>query len=355
MVRTMMRSRAAGLVLGFLMLAGITAGHAAEADRPAPGLLQVYELVRTNVAGLTEDELNRKAVRALVDALGPNVSLVDGESAGGAEDTGIAKTDVYDGPVGYVRIGVLTDQAASEARTWFEQTNRTNRLRGVVLDLRFATGRNYEAAAALAELFARKETTILDWGEGPRRVTSKAPAIGVPAAVLVNRQTTGAAEAVAAVMREIGAGLLLGTRTAGQAMVYRDFKLENGQTLKVAAAPVRLGNGEALGMGGVKPDIRVEVDPKDERLYLEDPFASLARPDAAVAPGGAAARNGRRARFGEAELIRERSEGLDPAEVPLPERTVTDAPVVMDPVLARALDLLKGLAVVRGEQSPGPK
>jgi hypothetical protein len=50
----------------------------------------------------------------------------------------------------------------------------------------------------------------------------------------------------------------------------------------------------------------------------------------------------------EAELVREHREGADlDAEPAAGREPEPEKPVVRDPVLARALDLLKGLAVVR--------
>ena len=63
----------------------------------------------------------------------------------------------------------------------------TNKLEGVVLDLRYAAGDDYASAAATAELFIKKEQPLLDWGTGMVRSKDKSDAISVPVAVLVNR------------------------------------------------------------------------------------------------------------------------------------------------------------------------
>ena len=48
--------------------------------------------------------------------------------------------------------------------------------------------------------------------------------------VLVNGETTGAAEALAAALREADAGLIIGNPTAGLAMTTMDFPLEKRRT-----------------------------------------------------------------------------------------------------------------------------
>ena len=129
----------------------------------------------------------------------------------------------------------------------------------MILDLRYAAGDDYASAAATAELFVKKDQPLLNWGNGMVRSKEKSDAISLPVAVLVNRQTAGAAEALAAVLRETGAGLILGSRTAGQAMIAQEFPLKNGERLRIATAPIQLGDGSALSAQGLKPDIAVEV------------------------------------------------------------------------------------------------
>ena len=102
-------------------------------------------------------------------------------------------------------------------------------------------GDDYASAAATAELFIKKDQPLLDWGTGMVRSKENSDAISLPVAVLVNRQTAGAAEALAAVLREAGAGLILGSRTAGQAMIAQEFPLKNGERLRIATAPIQAG------------------------------------------------------------------------------------------------------------------
>ncbi len=71
-------------VVGNLLLASAlvtfcypNALRAAESEsRPAPDLQEVYQLIRAHLKGVTDSELNRTAVQALVSSLSPRVSLV---------------------------------------------------------------------------------------------------------------------------------------------------------------------------------------------------------------------------------------------------------------------------------------
>ncbi|HEX3989510.1 MAG TPA: S41 family peptidase, partial [Verrucomicrobiae bacterium] len=172
-------------------------------------------------------------------------------------------------------------------------------------------------------------------------------AILMPVAILINSQTAGAAEALGAALREAGAGLILGSVSSGQASVFKEIPLSNGDKLRVAVAAVIVGDGKLL-TNGVAPDIAIDSSLQDEKAYLQDPYKNL-HPEFAQAGNGRNVSVSPRPRFNEAELVREHKAGLDTEEEtddagPVPAEPT--APVVADPTLSRALDLLKSLAVV---------
>jgi hypothetical protein len=340
-----------------LMLAGAFSLPAEPAD-PAPNFKQVYDLIREHLTGINEAELNRAAIEGLLSNLGPRVLLIGkAEPASAQEIVTVTRTSLFEGGIGYVRVGRVAAGLEQAVQKAWQDLGATNKLNGLVIDLRFAGGTDYAAAASTADLFARKEQPLLDWGQGMVRSKEKTEGPALPLGVLVNHQTAGAAEALAAVLREIGAALILGTRTAGQAMIAQDYPLQNGEQLRIATSPIDLGDGSHLSSQGVKPDIAVEVSATDERAFYEDPFRELPRGGLPVAASSgvsgptASANRPRRPRFNEAELVRERRDGVvgDPEAVAAsgdPEK-----PAVRDPVLARALDFLKGLSVIRQTRS----
>jgi hypothetical protein len=112
---------------------------------------------------------------------------------------------------------------------------------------------------------------------------------------------------------------------------------------------VKLAGGTPLPATGVVPDIQVTVSAADERAYWNDPYSVPAHTLAATnTVGGVTNRPVRRTRTNEADLVRARREGLDPHDENLrPREPEPELPVIRDPALGRAVDLLKGLAVVR--------
>ncbi len=318
---------------------------------PAPDFQEVYELIRAHLAGVSESDLNRTAVQGLIAGLSPRVTLEPGgnpplEIAGGPL---VKATNTFDGAVGYLRVSRVGQGLAKAVRDAFQAIS-TNKLSGLVLDLRFVAGNDYAEAADTADLFVSKERPLLNWGNGVAHSKEKSDAITLPVAVLINGQTSRAAEALGAVLRETGVALLLGGRSAGQAMVAQEYPLKNGQRLRIATASIQVGESGLLSSQGVKPDINVEVSSADERAYFADAYKVLSQTNFAAASGQQSSTNRlRRPRFNEAELVRERREGgiseFDPSLAPT--EAEAEKPLVRDPALARAIDVLKGLAVVR--------
>jgi hypothetical protein len=175
-------------------------------------------------------------------------------------------------------------------------------------------------------------------------------------------------------LHHAGAGLIIGNPTAGEAATFKEFPLRNGERLRIAMTPVKSGNGPAVPSGGLQPDIAVTVSADDERAFWENPYASPAQTN--NRPG--AATNNLLPfvdHTSEADLVLQkrhegktigtfeshtrdmdlpgpgiiRRSGDDNAgdENSAPARAAEpQKPVIRDPVLARAVDLIKGLAVV---------
>lgn len=314
----------------------------------APELEQVRQLIRANLTGITDAELDRYAFDGLLHGLRGKVKLVDPQSnLVGAPN--IARHTVLDAGVAYLRVRTVALGLADEVASLYQALAATNQLKGLVIDLRFAEGDDYLAATTVANLFVAEERELLDWGRGMMKSTAKTNALDGPVAVLVNNETAGAPEALAALLRETGVGLLLGNATRGAAMTTKEFPLANGQRLRIASTPVKLAGDLIIPLSGVTPDIQVAVTVADERAYLSDPFTAITSA-ATNSTNSVTATNrvARRTRTNEADLVRARREGINLADEPAFPREPEPEPILIrDPALARAVDLLKGLAVVR--------
>ena len=342
------------IVTSVAALTGAGAASSAAAE-PEPGsFAEVYNLIRANLTGVTTAELDRAARQGLLNEFQSQVSLLPKTAI--SEITGtelLSKTNLFDDTYAYLRVARVEPGLAELLRSSYEKVGADKRLKGLVLDLRFARGQDYATAVKVADRFVDTEKPQLTLAGAQLRSTTKTDAWTIPVVVLMNRQTSGAAEALAALLRYDHVGLLLGTATAGEARLFKEFVLGDGQRLRIATGVVGLGESETLPAKGVLPDIPVEVSLAEERAYLADAYREPLR-GAGFESGSTGTNALPRRRLNEAELVRRQREGLNPDDDSSASKARVNElakPVVRDPALARALDLLKGLAVVNGNRA----
>jgi carboxyl-terminal processing protease len=319
----------------------------AAADEGKPlNFEEVFNLIRTNITDMTEEELNRTAAIGLIKELGTKVQLVttNAEAATQPPDA-ITKRAVFEEHFGYIRIRSVDERLPSDFHQTLTRLVTSNALKGLVLDLRYAEGTNYEAAAAVADEFVKAGEALVRLGAKEIRGTDQTKTIQLPTAILVNNETRAAAEAIAAILRESAAGLIIGKRTAGEARLFEIFTLRSGQQLRVGKVPVEVGAGKAIPASGIVPDIDVPVDPTEEKFFYLDPYRERKLLASGASTNEVAGATNRTRRLNEAELVRRHRGEIDFNEETPPARA--EVPVINDPTLGRALDFLKGLAILQ--------
>ena len=291
---------------------------------------EIYQVIRANLTGLDLDQFEKEAIRGLLRRTDGSAELVR------KKNPEMSLTDasrIFDETYGYLRVRNVEAGLAAAIRVGFADLHPKGELTGLMLDLRFATGRDYAAAVLAANQFVNNDRTQLVVGERHLRTAQTSNIITGPITVLVNGETSGAAEALAAVLRRNEVGLIIGSTTAAKTKVFSEFELSSGSKLRVATGEVRFDDGQAVAENGLEPDIAVRVKPDEERIFFGDAYAT---------PKGRKSRH----RLNEAELVRDLKLRLNPdAKV----GKIADVPSdreVFDPVLARALDLLKGLKTI---------
>jgi len=210
-------------------------------------------------------------------------------------DSALIKAAVVESNVAYLRVNEVAEKLTPEIRTAQHALTATNQIIGTVLDLRFADGNDLAAAKAAAALFASRKQ---------------------PLAILVNSQTRGAAAALATTLRESRDGLVFGSATAD-----------------------------------LKPDIMVTVTAQDERALFKNPYEATAQ----SVTNATAATNSFSPfidHTSEADLVRSKiKDGEQDEDSPPAQPSEPQKPFIHDPVLARAVDLIKALAVVHPSRS----
>src|SRR5260221_13441092 len=92
---------------GFLTLLACPPVGRADVTNSPPDFKEVYDLIRSHLAGETEADLDQTAVKGLLNELHSKVSLVSGtgQDAAAPEGSLLTKSATYDGGIGFLPLG----------------------------------------------------------------------------------------------------------------------------------------------------------------------------------------------------------------------------------------------------------
>jgi len=169
-----------------------------------------------------------------------------------------------------------------------------------------------------------------------------------PLVVLINDQTSGAAEALAACLKADGA-LVVGRATAGKTSLFQEHKLASGLILRFAVAQDSLPDGTPLLGHSVAPDIALVVDDRAEKgalvLIKDNHILDVIQESV------------ERHRMNEASLVQDDDPEWDDYLLSLEKKPEThfllSLPPIHDVVLLSAIDSLKAIRVTQGP-APSP-
>ena len=269
-----------GLVL---LIAGRTAVGADATAEIIATLKQNYVDRET----LDAQKLNDASVAGILQMLGTGAKLLTADEAksnsvpviepNASAHEILARIEVIQPDIGYIRVTDVVSEtplALDAELKKFAQAKVT----GYVLDLRFADGTNFAAAAAVAsrflpagvELFTLKHSD----GEPQSYRTTEAPQslaaelAKQPLLLLVNGQTRGSAEVLVGALRTQDRGIVIGGLTAGLPAAWQDYPLSDGRVLRMATAKIAFPKGKEIFPTGISPDIQIKIDPKTEHAAV---------------------------------------------------------------------------------------
>lgn len=182
----------------------------------------------------------------------------------------IERAEVLPFQLGYLQINRLRADSGpaivAQLQQWAEDG-----LYGVLLDLRGADGDDLDAVTAVASCFAEEGTFLYAYRdrEDQDQLTARAAAAlpqSFPVMVLVDETTAGAAEVLAAVLRDsVRGAMLFGRPTAGDYLVHETLTLADGLRIRLATRQLVTGNGTVYtGSTGLAPSVQTAAfDPRE--------------------------------------------------------------------------------------------
>jgi len=151
---------------------------------------------------------------------------------------------------------------------------KTNRLSGLVLDLRSNPGGSLDEAVALSDLFLIRGDIVSQRGRVTREneyfkaetIFRGDAAAGLPLVVLIDAGSASASEIVAGALQDHKRALIMGERSFGKGSVQTMIGIDRTSAIKLTTARYFTPGGRSVQEGGIEPDIRVP--------QLSDPDAS---------------------------------------------------------------------------------
>ncbi len=174
-------------------------------------------------------------------------------------------SEVWPRQIGYAKVSGLVEGADSgKAIVGLLREWAAAGLAGGVLDLRGADGGDVESAVAVASPFAAPGALLFsmkdrEWKDLADYEAREGEPISLPLMVLVDGQTSGAAELVAVAAEDRLRGVLvIGQETAGDPGIRDVVPLEDGQGLYIATRQLVSGGGAVYdGHAGVAPTVLI--------------------------------------------------------------------------------------------------
>lgn len=253
------------------------------------------------------------------------------------------------GNAGYVRISGFNRTTPEDLSRVLARFRDELPITGLLLDLRNNSGGFVDSAVAVAGHFMGPGQPVVrtgrDFGSATLTHTVEVDPVfsGIPMVVLVNGGTASASEILAGALQEQGRARLVGVTTYGKGLVQTIFPLSGGANGAVSVTTMRYYTplGASIQQVGIVPDLAVARTWEEAQAAINNSSASEATLANALA--------------NEASVTREPLDQIEgPTNNPASQAlfvspTPTDAEIVHDHQLLRALDLL---GIQRPEGAP---
>lgn len=157
----------------------------------------------------------------------------------------------------YLKIGAFNNFTKEET---VKAVKDNPNAKGMILDLRSSPGGQLSAAVEVADLFLDEGIVTSVRGRDTNGITYYNSADGdifsaKPMVVLIDGETSSAAEMLTAALQEQSRATVVGTKSFGKGTIQNLINLPNGATLSLSSEYFYTPSGKKLAGAGVVPDI----------------------------------------------------------------------------------------------------
>lgn len=167
--------------------------------------------------------------------------------------------------IGYILLNQFHSKSAQEMLDSLNRLENRNKIKGLILDLRFNGGGEFDAAIAIAGIFLDGDEVVsVENGRGAKKVYRASPdSHEIPLVVLVNSNSASASEILAGALQDNKRALLVGERTFGKGLVQTVYPLRDGGALKLTTQKYFTPSGIDINEIGISPDYEVILETQD--------------------------------------------------------------------------------------------
>jgi carboxyl-terminal processing protease len=177
--------------------------------------------------------------------------------------------------IGYVSINQFGSETVPETIEALQALQKDEqRLKGLILDVRFNGGGYLEGAVEICSLLLKegKVVSVERRDVAPERyyVSGRPVFPALPLVVLINEGSASASEIVAGALQDHRRATIIGEKSFGKGTVQEVLDLPGGSSLRVTTARWLTPAGKDLGKEGVTPDIVIGRTP-EQIMAEQDP------------------------------------------------------------------------------------
>jgi len=279
---------------------------------------QIYDILGERGIPVDREAAARRAVEAVIRSVdeGGRIFSVDDLPPATETNRTLQTAEEWGEGICYVKLNGLYEGGGSESVRLLRAWSKIGRT-GMIMDIRGASGTDIASVDDIGGMFGPTNCLLYTVRSGrgevleSHRVSKAAPLGATPLMVLVDGNTRGASELLAATLKGRKGVMLVGSRTKGDARLRENIRISDNEVLHISTRWLVPAGDVEYDQVGVKPDV-------------------------AVAP-----RTTMPASVPNVKRIGKRPSKKDKVDRKLMERVAGDA------VLSRATDILLGLKALR--------
>ena len=261
-------------------------------SREDSGYMKVYKVYAespADIQGIVVDDTitainGQSTINMSVETAVDMLSGISGESVDityiheGTEASATLVHKAYDAPsvsyelydsYGYIKISNFSAKTASEL-DYATNNLLSQGAKAMVIDLRNNSDKDFDSAAAAADVLLAEGTTMYAvYNDGERKVlyTSDKNSVTAPVVAITNSGTGYAAEMFATMVKDSAGAKTVGTVTMGKGSLQKMFRLPDGSGVELTIATLSPVSSVEYNGKGIAPDYEKVLETAQEQYF----------------------------------------------------------------------------------------